>query len=487
MTEILERPEISRKARALRPLKALKRLKTLGAPAALKPLTVALGNRSRPLLGVDIGAGWVRVVSLDYADRRYRVDDYAVCPLPFDAVIDCHITDVAAVGDAVSQAVAMLDPAHLEAAVAVAGPAVSTTVVMMDAELSEAELEHQILLEAEEHIPYPMEDVVIDFERRPGDGDDGLIEVLLATCRREAVDARVAAVELAGLTVRVVDIEAFVRERLYGLLVEQSGIPAHRPVAFIDLAETAATLTVMQDGRAIHSHEQPVSGHEQPVGSQGWQAGGHERQFSSHERQVSSQGWQVGGHDQRASSREQQTSSHEQEVSGHDRQMSGHRQTVDAQHISETLQHFFASSEYDKVECIFLAGALAGLADGDPSADGSVTGGPSAEGSYVGGSFAGGPSADGSLAGGSVADSSSEDDSAMDDPSADDSAMGDPAADIQAAERIAEQVQALLSTPTRIANPFADFEIGPDIDRAALRRDAPSLLVACGLAMRRAP
>ncbi|MCQ4179710.1 type IV pilus assembly protein PilM, partial [Klebsiella pneumoniae] len=105
------------------------------------------------------------------------------------------------------------------AVVAVSGSAVITKIIEMDAGLSDEELENQLKIEADQYIPYPLEEVAIDFEvQGPAPRSPGRAEVLLAACRKENVEIREAALALAGLTAKVVDVEAYALERSYGLL-----------------------------------------------------------------------------------------------------------------------------------------------------------------------------------------------------------------------------------------------------------------------------
>jgi type IV pilus assembly protein PilM len=82
-------------------------------------------------------------------------------------------------------------------------------------------METQLTLEADQYIPYPLEEVSLDFEvQGPAAERDDMVEVLLAACRRETIDARVEAIEGADLTPKVMDVEAYAMERAYGLIRE---------------------------------------------------------------------------------------------------------------------------------------------------------------------------------------------------------------------------------------------------------------------------
>jgi type IV pilus assembly protein PilM len=144
----------------------------------------------------------------------------------------------------------------------VAGSAVITKTIEMDAGLGDDEMDRQLKVEADQYIPYPLDEVAIDFEvqglsaRNPG-----RVDVLLAACRKENVEVREAALALAGLTARVVDVEAYALERSYELLSRRLEA-AREPVtvAVMDIGATMTTLSVLRGGRTIYTREQLFGG-----------------------------------------------------------------------------------------------------------------------------------------------------------------------------------------------------------------------------------
>jgi type IV pilus assembly protein PilM len=101
----------------------------------------------------------------------------------------------------------------------VAGSSVITKIIPMPADLDEDDLESQIELEAVNYIPYPIEEVNLDFEvLGPMPGNPEMVQVLLAASRSENVEMRASALELGGLTAKVMDVEAFAIENAYALI-----------------------------------------------------------------------------------------------------------------------------------------------------------------------------------------------------------------------------------------------------------------------------
>ena len=182
------------------------------------------GRKQPALLGIDIGSSAVKLVELAPGSTseptRCRVEALALEPLPPHTLIEKKIADVAKAAQVIAAAVRRSRSKTKRAAVAVAGSAVITKVLSLHAELSDAEMEAQIQLEADQYVPYPLEEVNLDFDViGPTQGSAGMVDVLLAASRQENVDDRVAALEMAGLSVEIVDIESNAVENACGVLL----------------------------------------------------------------------------------------------------------------------------------------------------------------------------------------------------------------------------------------------------------------------------
>ena len=161
------------------------------------------GNKANTLLGVDISSTSVKILQLSAVGSGFKLENYIIRPLPVNSVVEKDISDIDAVGECIAQAISVLKPRSKDSAAAVAGSAVITKTIEMSAALSDADMENQIVVEADQYIPYPLDEVSIDFERQKlSERSPDMVEVLLAACRRENVDARVAALELGASTLR---------------------------------------------------------------------------------------------------------------------------------------------------------------------------------------------------------------------------------------------------------------------------------------------
>lgn len=346
------------------------------------------GRKNVPLLGLDISSTAVKLLELSLSGDRYRVESYAVEPLPQNAVSERNITDIDAVGNSVKKAVKRSGSKAKTAAVAVAGSAVITKVITMPASYSEDDMEVQIQLEADQYIPFPLEEVYLDFQiLGPSEKNPESVDVLLAASRSENVDGRVAALEVAGLSPKVVDIEAYCMESAFSLVDDQiAGGGEGKTIAVVDVGATMTTLNVLHDQRIIYTREQVFGG----------------RQLTEEIQRRYGLSFEEAG---RAKREGGLPDNFVPEV------LEPFKEAM-AQQVSRSLQFFFSSSQYDRVDQIVLSGGSSSISE------------------------------------------------------------------------VNELIQAKIGTPTLVANPFTHMALAPKVSPQALSNDAPSMMIACGLAMR---
>ena len=124
-------------------------------------------KRSTALLGVDISSSSIKLLELSrQGDKKFRVERYFSRPLPEGAVVEKNISNLEAVGEEILKLSTLAKTGTNMVAVAVPGSAVITKTIELNASLTDAEMENQITVEADQYIPYPLDEVAIDFERQ---------------------------------------------------------------------------------------------------------------------------------------------------------------------------------------------------------------------------------------------------------------------------------------------------------------------------------
>lgn len=356
--------------------------------ANLKKLATIFHKQRPPLLGIDISSTAVKLVELRRLDtQRLRVESYAIEPLAPNAVVEKNITNLEAVAESIRGALKRSQTKIKEAAVAVSSSAAISKTLTLPAHLSDDDMEAQVNLQADQNIPYPLEEVNLDFQvLGPSAHNPEEVDVLLVASRSENVDIRVDALETAGLKAKIVDIESYAMEKAFRLIAPDLLRGEHRAVAAVDIGSTMTTLTVFEDERVVYTRDQVFGGRQLTEEIM--------RRYGMSYEQAST-----------AKRRGELPDSYEVEV------LEPFKEAM-AQQVTRSLQFFFGASQHNSVDHILLAGGCA-----------TITG---------------------------------------------------------AAELIEEHTGA----QTTVANPFSQMAVSPRIQPQNLAEDAPSLMIACGLALR---
>jgi len=219
-------------------------------------------QKQSAVLGIDISTAAIKLLELSKVGARYRVESYAVAPLPQDAVIDKNIANIEVIADAIKIALKQSGSKLKQASVAVAGSSVMTKVIPMPASLTDDEMEEQIMVEADQYVPYSLDEVNFDFEvQGENENNPEMVNVLLAASRKEIIEDRVEVLAKAGLKAKIVDVEAFAMENAFSLLIDQLPDAVEgQTVAIVDIGATMTALNVLYNCRTVYTREQGFGG-----------------------------------------------------------------------------------------------------------------------------------------------------------------------------------------------------------------------------------
>jgi type IV pilus assembly protein PilM len=346
--------------------------------------------KAPPLIGADLSSSSIKMVELaESGQGSYRLERYAIEPLPKDSVVDGNLNNLDAIGDALKRCHKRLGSNIRNVAMALPNAAVISKKILVPAGQSEDDLEIQVETEANQYIPFSLDEVNLDFQvlgPAPNNPDD--VEVLIAASRKEKIDDRVAAAEAAGLKATVMDVDLYAAQATFELMrVGASEDERDENVAIVDIGATTLAVNVLRNRQSVYLREQPFGGNELTQDIQtkfglsleeaesAKREGGLPEEFEAELLQpfVDKMGLEIG----------------------------------------RALHFFFSSTPYNQVSRIVLSGGCAAIPDVETA--------------------------------------------------------------------IAKRTQ----IPTSIANPFSVMEVSSRVRARNLTRDAPSLVVACGLALRR--
>ncbi|WP_180046959.1 MULTISPECIES: pilus assembly protein PilM [unclassified Acinetobacter] len=215
---------------------------------------------SKGLIGVDISSTSVKLLELSVKNDRYWVESYALVPLPEGSVVEKNILNPEAVGDALERAFNLANTPTTAAALAIPTSMVISKTIEMDADMTDDEREVQIRMDAEQYIPFPLDEVSLDFEVLPDRlANPNRVNVLLVATRLENIESRCEAIELAGLTPKVADVESFAIENAFKVFADTLPMGVNT-IGVLDIGHTMTTLSVLKDNKIIYTREQVFGG-----------------------------------------------------------------------------------------------------------------------------------------------------------------------------------------------------------------------------------
>ncbi len=353
-------------------------------------ISALLNPKARPLLGLDISSSAVKLVELTANGKEgYRVERYTIEVLPKDAVSDGNIANMDGVVDAVKRAWKRLGTSTRNVAMALPGSAVITKKIIVPAGLREDQLEIQVESEANQYIPFAIDEVNLDFQViGPAPSVPDELEVFIAASKKERVEDRVAVADAAGLSAVVVDVETQAALSAFELIERQlPGGGKNQTIALVDAGSSVMSLTVLRNGQQVYAREQAFGG------GQLTQDIARHYGMTYEEAEVAKRAGTL--------------------PEGYETELLAPFMENLALEISRALQFFFTSTQYNQVDNIVLAGGCAVI----PGVD--------------------------------------------------------------------EVVATRTQVSTLIANPFANMVLSERVRAKSLLADASSLMVACGLALRR--
>lgn len=222
-------------------------------------------TKSPSLIGVDISSTSLKLVELaDAGKGAYRLERYVIEALPKDCVTDGNIANLDQVTDALRRGWKRLGSRNRNVALALPAAMVITKKIIVPSGQKEEELELTVEAEANQYIPFALDEVNLDFQiLGPAPNNPDEVEVLIAASRKEKVEDRVAIAESAGLRPRIMDVESYATQEAFRLIAPS--LPANGRDQNIALVEIGAHVThfyVLRNNQFLFSRDQAFGGNQ---------------------------------------------------------------------------------------------------------------------------------------------------------------------------------------------------------------------------------
>jgi type IV pilus assembly protein PilM len=215
---------------------------------------MALFGRKKTTIGLDVGSGLVKVAVVDHGRKVPELVKVAIVPLVADAIVDGEIMDPNIVAEAVQGA---LDAAGVKArdvVTAVGGRDVIVKKIQID-RVKESEVRDLMRWEAEQHVPFDMESVELDFQILDPDGAGLDMSVLLVAAKRELVENKLRVLADAGVTATLVDVDAFALHNAFEINYPEA---MRGVVGLINIGHDVTIVNILEDGVPILTRDLPV-------------------------------------------------------------------------------------------------------------------------------------------------------------------------------------------------------------------------------------
>ncbi|HKO01121.1 MAG TPA: pilus assembly protein PilM [Thermoanaerobaculia bacterium] len=222
-------------------------------------------TKAPSLVGIDISSTSVKMVELsDVGKAGFRLERYAIEPLPKDVVTDGNIANMEQLAEALRRGWKRLGSRNRNIALALPAAMVITKRIIVPAGQKEEELEVTVEAEANQYIPFALDEVNLDFQTlgpAPTSADE--VEVLIAASRKEKVEDRVAAAEAAGLKPRIMDVESYATQETFQLI--GPSLPANgrdQNIALVDIGSHVCHFYVLRNNQFLFSRDQAFGGNQ---------------------------------------------------------------------------------------------------------------------------------------------------------------------------------------------------------------------------------
>src|SRR5438309_4109825 len=208
---------------------------------------MALFGRKKQTVGLDIGSGLVKVAVIDHSKKEPELVKAAVAPLLADAIVEGEVMDPGIVAEAIQSALSAAGVKSRDVVTAVGGRDVIIKKILIE-RVKEQQARELMRWEAEQHVPFDMESVELDFQILDPDGDSPEMSVLLVAAKRDLIETKRRLLGDAGIEPAIVDVDAFALHNAFELSHPDA---MHGVVGLINIGHEVTNVNILDDGVPI--------------------------------------------------------------------------------------------------------------------------------------------------------------------------------------------------------------------------------------------
>jgi type IV pilus assembly protein PilM len=210
---------------------------------------------SKGIVGLDIGSSYIKAVQLNETRSGYELALFDSLPISPELIVEGSIIDAIRVTESLRELIRKAKIKASDAVIAISGHSSVIIKRISLPEMSEEELAESIKFEAEQYVPFDIEDVNLDFQILGPKEEPGQMDVILVAVKKEVINDYVSVVKEAGLNTVVVDVDAFALENMYGINYE---IESGRNVALVNIGASTINMNILKGGVSVFTRDSSV-------------------------------------------------------------------------------------------------------------------------------------------------------------------------------------------------------------------------------------
>jgi type IV pilus assembly protein PilM len=209
----------------------------------------------RSTVGLDIGSGYVKVVQLKDAKAGYELELFDLIPLPPELIVDGSVIDSLRLVDTLKELSRKARIKTKDAVISIAGHSSVIIKRVSLPDMSEEELSESIKFEAEQYIPFDIEDVNLDFQILGPKEEPGQMDVILVAVKKDIINEYLSVVKEAGFNCQIVDVNSFALENIYEINYE---IETGKNIALVNIGASTINMNILKGGISVFTRDSAV-------------------------------------------------------------------------------------------------------------------------------------------------------------------------------------------------------------------------------------
>jgi len=203
-------------------------------------------KRKGSTVGLDIGSSLIKVVEIDHAGSSPRITHFGLHKLPPEAIVEGEIMDRDLVIEGIKECIEKAGVTSSSVVSAISGRAVIVKKVVMD-KMSPTDAQEAIYWEAEQHVPFDIDDVCLDFQILKDDIGANQMEVLLVAAKKDMVNTHANLIRDAGFTPSVIDVDSFAVQNCFERNLAETGNAGKKVVGLVNIGSDITNINIIQD------------------------------------------------------------------------------------------------------------------------------------------------------------------------------------------------------------------------------------------------